>query len=65
MRKHDRVSVTEEEDRKPDAHYFNEDGNKLKDVEFVGERSPDTDPEDRSLDPNADPEPEPLPPGRR
>lgn len=56
-RKHDRIAVTEEEDAAPGSTIFNDDGNKVKDVEFVGVRAPDADPDDRPLDPDADPEP--------
>jgi hypothetical protein len=45
-RKHDQVGVTEEKDEAPRDKYFNDDGNKVTDVEFVGGRSPDTDPDD-------------------
>jgi hypothetical protein len=58
-RKHDRIAVTDEEDAAPHSTIFNDDGNKVKDVEFVGMREPDTDPDDRPLDPDADPEPKP------
>jgi hypothetical protein len=65
VRKHDRIAVTDEEDRAPLATYFDDDGNKVKDVEFVGARSPDADPDDSSLDPDADPQPEPRDRGER
>jgi hypothetical protein len=57
VRKHDAVSVTDEERQEaPKANkYFNDDGNKVEDVEFVGGRSPDTDPDDR--DDGKDPKP--------
>jgi hypothetical protein len=45
-RKHDQVGVTDEKDEASHDKYFNEDGNKVADVEFVGERAPDTDPDD-------------------
>jgi hypothetical protein len=45
-RKHDQVGVTDEKDEASHDKYFNEDGNKVADVEFVGERTPDTDPDD-------------------
>lgn len=48
VRKHDQLAVTDEEDRAHHNRYFNDDGNKVTDVEFVGERSPDTDPDDRA-----------------
>jgi hypothetical protein len=35
-------------DRSPRGKYFNDDGNKVIDVEFVGESSPDTDPDERA-----------------
>jgi hypothetical protein len=46
-RKYDQVTTTEEEDKAPRDTYFNDDGNKTTDVEFVGVRAPDTDPDDR------------------
>lgn len=45
-RKHDELTVTDEEDRASHDRYFNDDGNKVSDVPFVGERTPDTDPDD-------------------
>ena len=58
-KKHDRIAVTEEEDAAPRSAIFNDDGNKVKDVEFVGMRDPDADPQQSPLDPDADPEPKP------
>jgi hypothetical protein len=58
-KKQDRIAVTEEEDAAPRSAIFNDDGNKVKDVEFVGVRAPDTDPRESPLDPDADPEPKP------
>jgi hypothetical protein len=46
VRKHDQVGVTDEKDEASHDKYFNDDGNKVTDVEFVGERAPDTDPDD-------------------
>lgn len=60
VRKHDQLTVTDETDPTPLDTYFNKDGIKVKDVDFVGERSPDADPDDRGLQPVADPEPEQL-----
>jgi hypothetical protein len=45
-RKHDQVGVTDEKDEASHDKYFNDDGNKVTDVEFVGSRTPDTDPDD-------------------
>jgi hypothetical protein len=45
-RKYDQVGTTDEKDEAAHDKYFNDDGNKVKDVEFVGRRSPDTDPDD-------------------
>jgi hypothetical protein len=46
VRKHDQVGVTDEKDEASHDKYFNDDGNKVADVEFVGGRAPDTDPDD-------------------
>jgi hypothetical protein len=48
VRKHDQLTVTDEEDRSRHDRYFDDDGYKVTDVEFVGERAPDTDPDDRA-----------------
>ena len=48
VRKHDQISTTDEPDRA--SLYFNDDGNKVTDVEYVGSRAPDTDPDDRKAD---------------
>lgn len=48
VRKHDQLALTDEENRARQGKYFNADGNKVTDVAFVGERTPDTDPDDRA-----------------
>ena len=47
VRKHDELTTTEDPAPDADARYFNDDGNKIEDLEFVGARSPDADPDDR------------------
>ena len=42
------LALTDEENRARQGKYFNADGNKVTDVAFVGERTPDTDPDDRA-----------------
>lgn len=46
VRKHDQIGVTDEHDESAHDKYFNDDGNKVTDVEFVGVRAPDADPDD-------------------
>jgi hypothetical protein len=46
VRKHDQIGVTDEKDESAHDKYFNDDGNKVTDVEFVGVRAPDADPDD-------------------
>jgi hypothetical protein len=48
VRKHDQMSTTDEPDCA--SHYFNDDGNKVTDVAYVGSRAPDTDPDDRKAE---------------
>ena len=50
VRKHDDVGVTDEHQDYPRRRQFNDDGNKIKDAEFVGGRSPDADPDDRDTE---------------
>ena len=49
-RKHDQLGVTDEEQHATRRKYFNDDGNKVRDVEFVGGRTPDVDPDDRDTE---------------
>jgi hypothetical protein len=46
VRKYDQIGVTEEKDEAAHDKYFNADGIKVTDVEFVGVRAPDADPDD-------------------
>jgi hypothetical protein len=46
VRKHDQVGVTDEPDQASHDRYFDDAGNKVSDVEFVGVRAPDADPDD-------------------
>lgn len=51
-RKHDELTVTHEKNRSTPHRYFNDDGNKVTDVSFVGGSAPDTDPApDSELEP--------------